>query len=230
MPRIVGLTGGIGSGKSTVSALWASQGAIIIDADAIARSAVSPGRPSHYLIRLLFGPHVFNNDKTLDRAALSRIVFNNKSARLRLNLVTHPFIILEMIARTLWNIFFLWKPIVVLDTPLLFESGQIFRKFCSKIVVVYCEVDQQVERTVARGGIDEKEAKKRIEAQMSLKEKCGLADSVIDNTSSSEDLEKRAMDTLEQLKPKLRNEILFRISNVLLASSVGFWFSRFCFR
>lgn len=217
MPQIIGLTGGIGSGKSTVSKLWARKGVVIIDADSIARSAVARGRPSHLLIRLVFGKDVFNVDGTVDRVALSGLVFADYKARRLLNLVTHPFIIAEMLVRCVWNIVFRWEPLVVLDTPLLFESGKFFRILCTSIVVVYCTESQQVQRIVDRDGMTETEARQRVRSQMSLDEKKHLANFVIDNTGDTQETEQNALSLLKKLEPSPAKEWFFR-SMVLICS------------
>lgn len=213
MPRIIGLTGGIASGKSSVSAIWAASGAYIIDADAVAREVVRPGRPALYLIRKRFGPGVIRSDGTLDRGALGGIIFSDADARAALNRRIHPFIILSMLNRLLSAVFWRWSTVVVLDTPLLYESKTLL-PFCSRVVVVECSAEQQIERMVRRDGeskgITVEEARRRLAAQMPLQEKARMADFIIDNSGNETDLAVKANRVLSKLRPSPAGEIAFR--------------------
>lgn len=213
MPRIIGLTGGIASGKSSVSAIWSSCGAYIIDADTIAREVVQPGRPALFLIRRRFGPDIINPDGTLNRTALGNIIFSDPGSRAALNRRIHPFIILSMLSKLLSAVFLRWCSVIVLDTPLLYESKTLL-PFCSKVVVVACEPEQQVERMVERDGETKKltvqEAKIRLEAQMPLTEKARRADVVIDNSGTVDQLRGKATQVLSQLQPSPVGELFFR--------------------
>lgn len=213
MPRIIGLTGGIASGKSSVSALWSSSGAYVIDADIISREVVQPGRPALFLIRKRFGPNVINLDGTLNRAALGDLVFSDSSLRAALNRRIHPFIIFSLLSRLLYAVFLQWRSVIVLDVPLLYESKTLL-PFCSKVVVVACEPEQQVERMVRRDGkakgFTEQDARKRLEAQMPLTEKVRRADVVIDNSGALDQLKERAAQVLEELQPSPVGELVFR--------------------
>lgn len=213
MPRIIGLTGGIASGKSSVSALWSSSGVYIIDADVIAREVVKPGRPALFLIRKRFGPNVINLDGTLNRSALGDLIFSDSSLRTALNRRVHPFVILSILSRLISAVFLQWRSVIVLDIPLLYESKTLLL-FCSKVVVVACEPEQQIERMVKRDGnakgLTEQEARKRLEAQMPLTEKVHRADVVIDNSGAHEQLKEKAAQVLDQLQPSPVGELVFR--------------------
>ena len=190
MPCIVGLTGGIASGKSTVSRRLAEHHAIpVIDADAIAREVVAPGRPALWLIARTFGRDVLTADGALDRPRLGEMVFGDAAARARLNRITHPFIIGMMAWRLGVALLVRRAPLVVLDTPLLFETRNLL-PLCTVTVVVTCSREQQLERLMARsdGTLTEVQAEQRIASQMPLEQKAQMADFVIDNGGAAVDL------------------------------------------
>ncbi|VXB99071.1 dephospho-CoA kinase [Aeromicrobium sp. 9AM] len=179
----VGLTGGIGSGKSTVSALLAARGAVVIDYDLLAREAVEPGSPGLEAIAERFGSGVIAVDGTLDRPALAAIVFADPAALTDLNAITHPAI---------WELAAAREgaagpdAIVVHDNPLLVEMGA--AKHCDVVVVVDVPEDVQVARLVSSRGMSEDEARSRIDAQASRRQRTGAADLVIDNTGPMDEL------------------------------------------
>ena len=179
----VGLTGGIGSGKSSVSALLASHGAVVIDYDQLAREAVEPGSPALKEISARFGPEVIAADGTLDRPALAALVFADPAALADLNAITHPAIGRLAAAREVEA-----GPdaIVVHDNPLLVEMGAAER--CDVVVVVDVPEDLQVARLVDLRGMSEAEAHARIAAQASRQQRTGAADLVIDNTGPLDEL------------------------------------------
>ena len=177
--RIIGLTGGIGSGKSTVSAMLRELGATIVDADEGARAVVEPGQPALQEIRERFGAEVFAAGGHLDRERLADIVFSDERAREDLNAITHPRVRAWMAERMQAA-----APAVVLDVPLLFESG--LTAGLDDIVVVWAPVETQFARAVARGGRGE-DIRARIKAQMPLDQKREHASVVIDNSGSEED-------------------------------------------
>lgn len=190
MPCVVGLTGGIASGKSTVSRRLADRHALpVIDADAIAREVVAPGRPALWLIRRAFGPSVLTADGGLDRLRLGALVFGDPAARRRLNRITHPFIILTMGWRLGVALLLRRAPVVVLDTPLLFETRNLL-PLCTVTVVVSCSREQQLARLLSRseGSLSKAQANERISSQMALTEKAAIADFVIDNSGSADRL------------------------------------------
>lgn len=196
--RVVGLTGGIGSGKSTVAAFFKQQGAEVVDADQIAREVVEPGRPALEAIIKAFGRDVLQSNGRLDRARLAAIVFKDVAARERLEAITHPPIrqrlLEEVEARRA-------RPgLLVLDIPLLYERPRI--EAVDAVVVVWVDAATQLERLLARGGLDEKAARARIAAQMPLDEKKARADHVIDNSGSREATRRQVDALVNLLRPR----------------------------
>ncbi len=183
---MVGLTGGIGSGKSTVSALLAARGAVIIDADAIVRDVQRKGSP--VLDRLVerFGGGILTADGELDRAALAGIVFNDPDALKDLNAIVHPAVGAEVNRRLLEQQG--TDNIVVLDIPLLTENP---REGLQGRIVVDVPVDTAVERLVTYRGFDEADARARIARQASREERLATADQVIDNSGDLASLERQ---------------------------------------
>ncbi len=180
----VGLTGGIGSGKSAVSALLASHGAVIIDYDKLARDVVAIGTPALAAIAQRFGPGVIAPDGSLDRPALGAVVFADEQARRDLEGITHPAIRDLAVQRQLAAGD---DAIVVHDNPLLVEMGAV--AYCDVVVVVDVPVDLQVERLMEARGMTEDEARARIASQTSREVRTGVADLVIDNTGSLDELD-----------------------------------------
>lgn len=178
MTSIIGLTGGIASGKSTVSSLLAQKGFTVVDADLAARKVVEPGEPAYLKIVETFGQDILNKEGTLDRAALGSIIFHNEERRKELNGIVHPAVRAEMLAEK-EKAFENGKQTVVMDIPLLFESNLTW--MVEKTVVVYVDRDTQLSRLMLRNGLTEEEAKARVNSQMSLDEKRNLADAVLDN-------------------------------------------------
>ncbi|MEO6124804.1 MAG: dephospho-CoA kinase [Ilumatobacteraceae bacterium] len=180
---IVGLTGGIGSGKSTVSAGLATLGAVIIDADATARSLQEPGAPVFVAIVERFGPDIVAADGSLDRLALAALVFPDPALLKELNGLTHPAIgtaIREQMRAHVGS-----DAVVVLDVPLLIENS---RYPVAGVAVVDLPVDIAVERLVTARGMDESDARARIARQATREERIAKADFVIDNSGSPADL------------------------------------------
>jgi dephospho-CoA kinase len=179
----VGLTGGIGSGKSTVSALLAEHGAVVIDYDQLARDVVAVGSPALDEIVDRFGAAVIAPDGSLDRPALGSIVFGDPGGLADLNGITHPAIVrlgaqFEAAADA--------DAIVVHDNPLLVEMGG--AAHCDVVVVVDVPVEVQVERLTTIRGMTEADARARIAAQASREQRTGAADLVIDNTGPVDEL------------------------------------------
>ena len=187
----IALTGGIGSGKSTVSRLLAERGAIIVDADAIAREIVEPGEPALEEIRVAFGPEVIDADGSLRRSRLAQIVFDDPDALARLNAITHPRIaarsaeLLEAAPA---------DAVVVYDMPLLVEQGPQALSGWDAIVVVDAPDEVRLSRLIARG-VDRDDAQRRMAAQVSRDVRLAAADHVIDNSGDLMSLE-RAVDAL----------------------------------
>jgi len=178
--RIIGLTGGIGSGKSTVSAMLRDLGATVIDADEGARAVVQKGGPAFDEVVATFGREVVGKDGQLDREKLADLVFRDEAARQKLNAITHPRVRAWM-AERMQAAPDAGAEVVVLDIPLLFESGS--AEGMDEIVVVWAPEDQQVARAVGRGG-READVRARVKAQMPLDEKRARATRVIDNSGS----------------------------------------------
>jgi dephospho-CoA kinase len=180
---LVGLTGGIASGKSSVAKRLAEKGAVLIDADVIARQVVAPGSPVLKRIVERFGEDVLTPQGELDRAALGRKVFGDKKALADLNALTHPAIGAEIAKQIdrMRNT----DAVVVVDAALLVEAG---RSGFDKLVVVAARPEIQLERLVRFRGMSEEEARKRIDSQAPLEEKIAKADIVIWNEGSLEDL------------------------------------------
>jgi dephospho-CoA kinase len=177
--RLIGLTGGIATGKSTVDRMLAARGATVIDVDELARDAVRPGEPALDAIIERFGKDVLQADGTLDRARLGAIVFADADARHDLDRITHPRIAeltQERIAAALDGD----APLVVVDIPLLYENAR--EKMFDGVLVVYAPVDVQVERLRERNGLDETAALQRLAAQLPVDEKRARATWVIDNS------------------------------------------------
>lgn len=174
---LVGLTGGIGSGKSTVSALLAERGAVIVDADAITREVQAPGSPVLDELRSAFGDSVIAPDGSLDRPAVAAIVFNDPEALKKLNQIVHPAVGREMNRRMTEQRD--TTNVVVLDIPLLTENP---REGLQARIVVDVPVETQVRRLVAHRGFDESDARARIGRQATREQRLAAADFVIDNS------------------------------------------------
>ena len=195
--KVIGLTGGIAAGKSTVSKILQRLGATIVDADEIARLIVEPGSHGWSKIRERFGEEVFLEDGRLDRERLGRIVFSDKDKRRWLDKLTHPLIGVE-IARQVGEAAARGAEIVVVDAALLFESSGM-EPFVRPVIVVSATQEQQAERLRARDGLADKEIEARIGSQMPLEEKVRLADYVVDNSGSLEETERRVKELWDEL-------------------------------
>ncbi len=194
--RVVGLTGGIASGKSTVSNLLRGLGAVVIDADLVARQVVEPDRRAWRRIVGRFGPEILLPDRTLDRKRLADRIFRSPSERRFLNRVTHPPIYWEIL-RSLARHWWMKTPVVVVDAALLFETP--LRLFLKPVVVVYADPETQLERLIRRDGIGREEALRKIRSQMPLEEKRKRADYVIDNSGSLERTEQQVIALWQKL-------------------------------
>jgi dephospho-CoA kinase len=180
---VVGLTGGIGSGKSTVSVELAARGAVVIDADAITKELQEPGQPVFDAIVERFGSAVVGSDGRLDRQGLADIVFNDAESLQALNGLVHPAVGAEITRRI--EAVRLADGVVVLDVPLLIESG---RYHVAGIVVVDTPTDVALERLVTFRGLRADDAQARMARQASREERLAKADYVIDNSGSREGL------------------------------------------
>jgi dephospho-CoA kinase len=181
---LVGLTGGIGSGKSTVARMLADRGAIVLDADMLAREAVAPGTPGFDAVIARFGDAVRSSDGSLDRARLAEIVFADDEARHDLEVIVHPQVRLrigEAIAAHADS-----DAVVVVDSPLLIETGG--HESFPLVVVVTAPDDERVARLEARG-MGEADTRSRMAAQMPMEQKAAHADVLLDNGGSETELE-----------------------------------------
>ncbi len=203
MTRVVGLTGGIGSGKSTVGAMLRDLGATIVDADLIVHKLQAPGAPMLDRIAEEFGPEVIDDSGALDRKALGAIVFNDNDARLRLGLIVHPQVGMEML-RQVKAAKQGGATVAVADIPLLFEGRREGRDTAGAlgvegVILAWVPVDVQLERTMSRDSCTRDEALARIRAQVPIDDKRDLADWVIDNTGTVAETERQVRDLYEKL-------------------------------
>ncbi len=190
---IIGLTGGIGSGKSAAAERFAANGASIVDTDAIARALTAPGGSAISALRDTFGTALIASDGSLDRAAMRALVFSRPAARHELEAILHPMIRAEserlcLAAR---------GPYVILAVPLLVESGG-YRSRCARICVVDCSEALQIERVRSRSGLDEAQIRAIMATQASRAERLAAADDIIDNSGMLEELHAQ-VDALHRL-------------------------------
>ena len=197
---VAGLTGGIATGKSTVSNFLSDAGARIIDADKIAREVVEQGTPAYDEIRAFFGDEILMPNGDIDRERLGDIIFNDSDKKKRLDAIVHPRVfersaalIAEIAAR---------EPgaVVILDIPLLLEANM--DRDLAEVIVVYVPEALQLQRLMARDGIDEKAAMARIRSQMPIEEKRKRATRVIDNSGSRSACRQQALKALDRLRQK----------------------------
>ena len=174
----IGLTGGIGSGKSTVAERLAALGAGVIDTDLIARELTEPGTPTLARIATEFGPQILAADGTLNRAALRQRVFLDPTARARLESILHPAIRARMLERTAA----LQTPYAVLAVPLLFETGQ--DSLMDRVLTVDCPEEIQIARVQQRNGLARDEIVRILASQIPRAERCARADDIVDNGGS----------------------------------------------
>jgi len=182
---LVGLTGGLGAGKSTVARMLAARGAVVVDADELARRALDPGTHAFHQARELFGPGILADDGTIDRAALARVVFADAEKRKLLESLTHPEVF-RLLAETVESLQGT-DSVVVFDAALVVETG--FHEACDVVVVVTVPEEVQVERVTRERGMTEKEARARIAAQIPAAEREAAAQHVIRNDGGLEGLD-----------------------------------------
>jgi len=196
---LVGLTGGIGAGKSTVATLLAEHGAVVIDADSIVRELQRPGTDVFSAIVDRFGSQVVAADGTLDRERLADIVFRDDDSRSALNAIVHPAVyavMSERIAAVKSD-----DKVVVLDIPLLAEAGG--GGGMDAVVVVEADDEMRIARVVSERGLDPEDVRARMSAQASSEQREALADVVIRNNGTPEDLRAQVDDLWEQLRARL---------------------------
>lgn len=188
MARVIGLTGGLASGKSTVAAMLRDLGAVVVDADAIVRELQEPGTPVYRAIVEAFGPDVVRSDGSLDRSALASRIFADTAARQRLNALIHPRV-RERIRQEAADLQARLPAVavIVLDIPLLLDTAPLDAFPIEGVIVVAVDEAAQIARFRARTGLSEEEARRRLRAQRPLREKVAEADWVIDNNGSPEE-------------------------------------------
>ncbi|KAF3319856.1 dephospho-CoA kinase domain-containing protein-like isoform X1 [Carex littledalei] len=220
--RIVGLTGGISSGKSTISNLFKSHGIPVVDADIVARNVVLKGTGGWKKIKKEFGDDVLLESGDIDRARLGQIVFSDPEKRQLLNRLLAPHISSGII----WEVIKLWFKgcrVIILDIPLLFETKM--NLWTKPVIVVWVDPETQIQRLIARDGISEEQARNRIEAQMPLDLKREKADLVIDNSGSLEETKVQFEQVLGRVKSplSLKESVFSRdgFISVLLSVVVG---------
>jgi len=191
---VIGLTGGIASGKSTVAQMFQQCGITVVDADVIAKEAVEQGMPAYQKIVETFGQGVLLETGDIDRRKLGEIVFANEEKRLQLNAIVHPEV-RKMMIKQRDEAIRAGERFVVLDIPLLYESG--LEHLTEKVIVVWVPKELQLERLMKRNRFNEDEALNRIHAQHSLDEKKKRADAVIDNSGSLKDTEAQLHQLLD---------------------------------
>ncbi|ERN17010.1 hypothetical protein AMTRI_Chr02g222540 [Amborella trichopoda] len=198
--RMVGLTGGIASGKSTISGFFKANGVPVVDADIVARNALRKGTGGWKRVVAAFGQDILQDDGEVDRARLGQIVFTDPSKRQLLNRLLAPFIAFGMYS----EIAKLWIKgcdVIVLDVPLLFEVKM--DGVTKPIIVVWVDPSTQLQRLMERDGISEEQALNRISAQMLLDLKRDKADIIIDNSGSLQETEEQFRKVLNQVRKPL---------------------------
>ena len=190
----IGLTGGIGSGKSTVAAMFATLGAVVIDADAISRELVEPGQPALHALVDEFGAGIIAPDGSLRRSELANIAFQDRTATERLNAIMHPLIRVESERRLAAAAL---SGVVLYDMPLLLETDQ--AQLVDVVVVVDVPEALQVKRAVGRG-LDEEDVRRRMEVQVSRSMRVTEADFVIDNAGSLNATERQVRGVWDELQ------------------------------
>ena len=198
MALLAGLTGGMGSGKTTVGNLFKALGAYVLDADEICRTLVEPEKPAWREIIDLLGEDVLNSDQTLDRRKIAEIVFNNPNKKKALEAILHPRVMEEekaLYAEILGN-----DPdaLVIIDAALLIESEN-YRKV-DKVIVIACDEETQLRRIMNKNMFSREDAERRLRQQMPLEEKLKFADYVIHNDSGLAELEKKVEVLFRELK------------------------------
>ena len=191
MALIVGLTGGIGGGKSTVASMFRDLGAKIINADKLGHSVILPYKPAWKKIVKLFGKDVLQNDLTIDREKLGKMVFANQIFLKKLNEITHPEItrLIKKEINLAKNKIHNQEKVLIIDAALIYEAK--IDGFMDKIIVVYIDKDEQISRLIKRNNLPKNEALQRIRSQIPMKEKAKIADYVIDNSNSLDKTKKQ---------------------------------------
>ena len=193
----IAITGGAGSGKSTVARMFEELGAPVLDADAAARDAVAVGTPAWQELRRLFGEEYFQADGELDRAKMAQLVFADPEARQRLNDLVHPRVAQEIQTR-LKELEQQGAPLALVEVPLLFEAG--LAAAYDRIIVVYVDPDDQARRLKERDGRGPEEIAGLLQAQWPLKDKAARADFVVDNRGSLSHTRQQVQEIWKELQ------------------------------
>lgn len=196
---VFSLTGGIGSGKSTVSAAWQETGVPVVDADQLARRVVAPGSQGLQSLVETFGERVLAETGELNRPVVAQLVFQDDEARERLNAIVHPLVRSEA-EKEFSRLAAQGHRLICYEVPLLFETGQ--QERFRPVVVVSVPENAQLSRTMKRDDIPEQAARARVGAQLPLHEKAEQADYVIDNTGTPEETKKQALAVLERIRER----------------------------
>jgi dephospho-CoA kinase len=195
---LIGLTGGVATGKSTVAKMFGQCGAVVIDADQLARDVVQPGKPAWRDIVHIFGTGILNPDRTINRPALGSLIFSHPRKRLQLERIIHPRVAREQQRLTRQAAKIDPDAVVIYDVPLLFEAGVDTR--VDKIVVVTADRETQITRLSKRNGLSRSEALRRIRSQMPMNQKCRLADFVLDGTKDTRRLKQDVAKMCKNLR------------------------------
>ncbi|KAF8889879.1 CoaE-domain-containing protein [Infundibulicybe gibba] len=194
---VIGLTGGIATGKSTVANLLRAKHIPIVDADVLARQVVEPGTRGLASIVKAFGRDILLPDGSLDRKKLGTVIFNDEAKRKILNSIVHP----AVRRSTLWQVLTYWikgEKYCIVDVPLLIEGG--LWRWVGKVVVVYCSAEIQLRRLMNRDGSTQEDASSRLKSQIPISQKVEYADLVIDNSGSRQDLDAQVDSLVRQLE------------------------------
>jgi dephospho-CoA kinase len=195
---LVGLTGGVATGKSTVARMFRQCGAVVIDADELAREVVQPGKPAWREIVRMFGKGILHPDRTIDRHALGAIVFHDKKNLRRLERIIHPRVAREQQRLTKQATTKDPKAVVIYDVPLLFEAG--IDKRVDKVIVVTADQHAQLVRLRKRNGLSQSEALRRIRSQLPLAKKRRMANYILSGTKNRKQLAKEVSKLLDDLR------------------------------
>ncbi|KAF1298671.1 dephospho-CoA kinase [Enterococcus sp. JM4C] len=196
MSFVLGITGGISTGKSSVVSIFEKHGYPIVDADKVARLVVEPGTPGLQAIVESFGSEILTTDKQLDRKRLGKIIFQSEAQRTKLNRLLNPFIRTEILAQI--DEKKQQSPLVIVDIPLLYEGH--YEASVSKIAVVYIPEAVQLERLMKRDQLTHDEALKRVKSQMSIEEKKQKADILFDNQGTREETQQQVENWIKQFE------------------------------
>ena len=196
MTKVLGLTGGIATGKSTADKFFEKQNIPIIDSDKIAHNIMDIGKPAYQEVKSIFGNEYLNENQTINRKKLGQLVFANSKELKKLNDITHPLIYQEIqekiqVERNKKT------PLVIVDAPVLFESNG--QRYCDATLVITLPLSIQVQRLMARNNLTKTEAMNRINSQMPLSQKEKLATYVVDNTGTIEELENKLAKILKKM-------------------------------